>query len=504
MSEQDFIEWAKRPHKNPRGEVKVLNDESIRSYRRFLNNTWKEKIIPRLQKDVVRGIKNNKKTKESEKIQLINEANDAVVNIKNMDESAIFDMTADSADLKYLVETVVPLLRNIEVGNNICNAINNYYASLNGSEAVVDDDMASFIDFPELIKSAQYRAPDPTTGDGGRQPQNLIFHGAPGTGKTYNVLKTVAELVSEEHKEGADEGTDALPSLEKSNLEPLGWLNTNASRYFSMVQFHPSYDYTDFVEGLRPYTAEGGNVGFRLEPGVFMKLCGRARADAAHHYYMVIDEINRGDISKIFGELFFLLDPGYRGEGIETQYANMHPENWKHVQDGVQYLQDDGTFSIPTNVTIIGTMNDIDRSVDSLDFAMRRRFRFVNIDDEASWALLMGGAAENEYPSSEAAHSVMEAINKVIADDHSEELGPDYVLGATYFRGLAKTSKDKFDDEKSELWDNRIEPLLREYLRGTGVAIDDFSEAWDNSVGISADETGESVPEPDEENSNAE
>lgn len=413
-------------------------------------------------------------------------------------------MTADSEHLQYLVTKVVPLLKYIKVGNNISGAINNYYAYLTGGDIIVDSEIASSIDFHELIKSAQYRAPDPTTGDRGRQPQNLIFHGAPGTGKTYNVLKTVAELVSEEHKDDAGEGTDALPSLEKSNLEPLGWLNTNASRYFSMVQFHPSYDYTDFVEGLRPYTAEGGNVGFRLEPGVFMKLCGRARADAAHHYYMVIDEINRGDISKIFGELFFLLDPGYRGEGIETQYANMHPENWKHVQDGVQYLQDDGTFSIPTNVTIIGTMNDIDRSVDSLDFAMRRRFRFVNIDDEASWALLMGGAAENKYPSSESAHSVMEAINKVIADDHAEELGPDYVLGATYFRGLAEASRDKFDDKKSALWNDRIEPLLREYLRGTGVAIDDFSQAWDSSVDTSAGEAAESVSEPDEENNNAE
>lgn len=425
--------------------------------------------------------------------------------VPKMQESSVFEMSADSPDLDFLYKRTNGLTSVLDRGQ-MHAALASYLQFLNRPKKSVQStgDSMERIDFHKLITSAQYQAPDPTTGDRGRQPQNLIFHGAPGTGKTYNVLKTVAELVSEEHKDDAGEGTDALPSFEKSDLEPLGWLNTNASRYFSMVQFHPSYDYTDFVEGLRPYTAEGGNVGFRLEPGVFMKLCGRARADAAHHYYMVIDEINRGDISKIFGELFFLLDPGYRGEGIETQYANMHPENWNHVQNGVQYLQDDGTFSIPTNVTIIGTMNDIDRSVDSLDFAMRRRFRFVNIDDEASWALLMDGAAENEYPSSESAHSVMESINKVIADDHSEELGPDYVLGATYFRGLAGASRDEFDDVKSTLWNDRIEPLLREYLRGTGVAIDDFSQAWDNSVGISADETGESVPEPDEENSNAE
>lgn len=330
------------------------------------------------------------------------------------------------------------------------------------SDSSVEAGMRS-VDFRGLIDSAACVV------DGGgvvaREPQNLIFHGAPGTGKTYNVLKACAELIN---GGGVDE-------------PPLKWLNENADGRFAMVQFHPSYDYTDFVEGLRPYTADGGNVGFRLEPGAFMKLCARARVDSGRQYYMLVDEINRGDLSKIFGELFFLLDPGYRGQGVSTQYANMHDDKWSkpmtepgHEARQVRYLDGNGEFSIPRNVTIIGTMNDIDRSVDSLDFAMRRRFRFVEVGAEASWTLLFGSKPDDAmYPSLSETRDRMATINKRIGE--SSELGRDYMLGATYFRSLAKAGGDGFESAWSETWNDRIEPLLREYLRGTGLAVADFN-----------------------------
>lgn len=152
---------------------------------------------------------------ESQKRELVEEAKDVARYVAEMNERSIFEMTADSEHLQYLVTKVVPLLKYIKVGNNISSAINNYYAYLTGSDTVVDDEMASFIDFHELIESAQYQAPDMKTGDRGRQPQNLIFHGAPGTGKTYNVLKTVAELVSEEHKDDGRRGYRCVAGIRK-------------------------------------------------------------------------------------------------------------------------------------------------------------------------------------------------------------------------------------------------------------------------------------------------
>ena len=140
--------------------------------------------------------------------------------------------------------------------------------------------------------------------------------------------------------------------------------------HVKFVQFHPSYDYTDFVEGLRPVNKDG-QLGFERKDGSFKVLCKAALAAPDENFVMIIDEINRGQVSKIFGELFFALDPDYRGpEGlVETQYQNMVP-------DGDQFK---AGFYVPENVYVIGTMNDIDHSLEPLDFAFRRRFAWREI-----------------------------------------------------------------------------------------------------------------------------
>ena len=159
------------------------------------------------------------------------------------------------------------------------------------------------------------------------------------------------------------------------------------------------------------------------------------------NYVFIIDEINRGEISKIFGELFFAIDPGYRGEAgaVSTQYANMHADP-------------DEKFYIPENVYLIGTMNDIDRSVDSFDFAMRRRFRFIEVKANDRLEML-----DQIGEKKEEAIRRMAALNQEIAN--TEELNENYQVGAAYFLKLQTLSFD-------QLWTDCLRPLLQEYIHG--------------------------------------
>ena len=382
------------------------------------------------------------------------------------------------------------------------------------------------------------------------ESKNIIFRGAPGTGKTYLAKEIAADIISN----GYFDDYTMLTDEQKQQVE--------------FVQFHPSYDYSDFVEGLRPKTNEDGSMGFELQDGVFKKFVDKARrnyenckkstevianelsvqealkeffddvdividafniktgteftitdVDDEHiylsipqnasinsirlniseirqmlesgrefnklkditeffninftqqrysynlvifneiqkkkkaakiirqeelkKYVFIIDEINRGEISKIFGELFFAVDPGYRGVAgeVSTQDANLHADS-------------NEKFYIPDNVYIIGTMNDIDRSVDSFDFAMRRRFRFVEL--RADERLEMLANLNNEEKEAEAI-ARMSALNVEIAA--TEGLNENYQIGASYFLNLKNIDFD-------QLWSDYLHPLLQEYING--------------------------------------
>ena len=174
------------------------------------------------------------------------------------------------------------------------------------------------------------------------------------------------------------------------------------------------------------------------------------------YFVFIIDEINRGEISKVFGELFFSIDPGYRGKNgaVRTQYANMVSS--PNAFDKVLETKDYGHFFVPENVYIIGTMNDIDRSVDSMDFAMRRRFLIKDIKAEDT---------QKDMLTDDAIIAKMNALNAVIEGESWEKikakLGTSYSLGASYFQKYYKYNDFKL------LWEYHLEGILREYLRGT-------------------------------------
>lgn len=276
----------------------------------------------------------------------------------------------------------------------------------------------------------------------------VILWGPPGTGKTYESEQVVKELL--EVKEGEN--------FEEKYLFSKGYMNRNEKGYYEIVQFHPNYTYQDFIGGISP-KLRGNNVSYELREGIFKKFCDTANKDENKNkkFIFIIDEINRAELSAVFGELLYALE--YRGKSI----------NLPHFKS---------PFTIPSNVYIIGTMNNVDKSLVTFDLALRRRFGFFKLMPKLEVIKDVLSEVIDEESLSKY-YDKCEKLNKNIVTNL--DLGENYQIGQAYFLKirdfLEKNENEEFIEnqnitsfELEKLWIYNLEPLLEEYL---GMSIED-------------------------------
>lgn len=285
---------------------------------------------------------------------------------------------------------------------------------------------------------------------------NVILYGPPGTGKTFTVMNSLEFLCQGDR-----------------------------SRY-EFVQFHPSFTYEDFIEGIKPKgVSQDGNIKFELVDGVFKRFCKIARRECVladqekrepKPYYFVVDEINRANLSSVFGETLLCLEKGYRHDGLntknlfKTQYSSLVEEMIKTegADASLAYFYDNGNayFGVPKNLFFIGMMNDVDKSIDAFDLALRRRFKWIRKDCDPEVVReetkFRNG---NEFTNIDAYVSAVEKLNDYISETLG--LGKSYEFGHSFFMKMTDISSRTEITQKNlvQLFDLHLRPTLKEYLR---------------------------------------
>lgn len=252
---------------------------------------------------------------------------------------------------------------------------------------------------------------------------NVILQGAPGVGKTFAAKRLAYSIMGQK----------------------------DTSRV-AMVQFHQSYSYEDFIQGYRP-----SKDGFELENGTFYKFCKEAEEDNERPYFFIIDEINRGNLSKILGELMMLIEKDKRGEKIKLLYSN----EW---------------FTVPQNVRIIGMMNTADRSLALMDYALRRRFAFFDFAPAFSSEGFKNYLAEKNSQKLESLITAVESLNNTISSD--ESLGDGFRIGHSYFC----TDGEITDEWLKSVVEYEVIPLIKEYWFDEPTKVRDWSATLRSAI----------------------
>ena len=294
----------------------------------------------------------------------------------------------------------------------------------------------------KMLAKGVFRALDlrlrPDLGPKRNLPRNVILYGPPGTGKTF-VAKLVARALTGDDEPGPDSA-------------------------FRIVQFHPSYAYEDFVQGLKP-DLEKTELRYVLRAGPFLEICQAAAADPERFYVLIIDEINRGDPARIFGELLYALE--YRDESID--------------------LPNGGRLVVPMNLVIIGTMNSVDRSVALVDYALRRRFGFVRLDSDPDVIAVVRG----KEPAARLAADLLDGFNGWLI----AQLDAEHAIGHSFFLNPAIPLSNAASLD--QVWELDVRPLLEEYFFGDRDRLAEAERAWSRCLAEASETTADVEPSGD-------